>query len=1152
MQTVDQPVPDSQLSSVARDEEAVLAFWREHDIFAKSLANRKDGPTYTFYDGPPFATGTPHYGHILVSAIKDAVPRYQTMRGKYVSRRWGWDTHGLPIENIVEKDLKISGKKEIEALGIDVFNDHARSKVLAYVHEWKKTVERIGRWVDFDGSYKTMDNDYIESVWWALGQLRERGLVYEGTRVLPYCPRCETPIANSEIAMDNSYRDITDLSVYVTFELADEPGTYFVAWTTTPWTLPGNTGLALNAKAVYLKVKAMDQQNRENIYIFAQDRLAHLARFFTHYEILSEIRGRALAGLRYRPLFPYYLDRDLPDKERIYQTHLADYVTLEDGTGIVHLAPAFGEIDMELAKTEHFPVIWHVNPDGRFKPEVTDFAGLPVKPKDDHQRTDIEIIKYLAGHDLLLAKEKILHSYPHCFRCETPLFYYAIPAWFVKVSDIKPRLLALNEDIEWVPNHLKHGRFRKSMEGAPDWNISRNRYWASPLPIWRCDRCKAIKFVTSVAELANFARQRNQFILLRHDQATSNVARTVAGPGADARLTPAGEYDAARVATQLKGRNITHIYASPSTRTRETAAIIARALAVPVIVDDRLREIGFGDLDGASLAEYRAAYPDIESRFIRRPPGGENLTDVLARMRDFAQSINAHHRNQTILVVSHGDPLWLLAAATQQQANPAAIEQVAYPQLAEPIELRYPEIDLHRPWIDEVTFACQCGGTLRRIPEVFDCWFESGSMPFAPEHVPFEHNDWFAKHFPADFVSEYLAQTRTWFYYMHLLAGSLFDQVPFRHVVTTGNVLAEDGQKMSKSKQNFPDPWLMFDRYGVDAVRFYLLASPLLRAEDVNFSERGLDEVFKKIILRLKNTLAFYELYPDTQEVLLPPQPAHVLDRWIMTRLQQTIGEVTAAMDAYLIADALRPIETIIDDLSVWYVRRSRDRFKVGDDSDRRAASHSLRWVLAELAKIIAPFTPFLAEELYQRTAANGGKESVHLEDWPTAQAVDRELLEAMARARQIVSLGLEARKRAGLKVRQPLAGMQVAGSPTVDRELEAIISDELNIKTLAFATGQALSVELDTRLTPELIREGHRREVIRHIQSLRKQHQLAVGAPAIVSWSTSASELKEMLTDLADSDSLPATRLVAALESTEGTEFPVGDQTIVLQLKAA
>ncbi|MDD4988982.1 MAG: class I tRNA ligase family protein, partial [Candidatus Pacebacteria bacterium] len=806
-------------SPIALREEEVLRFWQENKIFEKSKKEREHSPEYVFYDGPPFATGLPHFGHILGSTIKDAVPRYQTMRGKRVDRRWGWDCHGLPIENIVEKDLKVSGKKQIEEIGIEKFNEYARSKVLGYVHDWKKTVDRIGRWVDFDGSYKTMDNTFIESVWFALGEMNKKGLLYEGTRVLPYCPRCETPIANSEIAMDGSYKDINDISAYVKFELLDEPGTFVLAWTTTPWTLPGNFALAVNPKIKYVKVKI-----ENGIFVLAKDRIVALKD--KPYEIVEEFEAKKIIGKSYKPLFPYFTEKNFPNKERAWKIYGAEFVTTTDGTGVVHIAPGYGEDDMNLSKKENIPFIHHVGSDGKFTADVTDFAGHSVKPKPTeeepklHQSGDVLIIKYLASHGTLFAKESILHSYPHCFRCETPLYYYAIPAWFIKIQDLKKKLFKLNKKIDWIPEHLKEGRFAKSMEGAPDWNISRNRYWASPLPIWKCASCKKIEIISSLSELRAKTSRGNRYFLVRHGQAESNLTGLVScKPDDPYHLTEKGRQEVLETVNKLKKAKIDIVFVSDYVRTRETAEIICEVLKISsdkVIIDKRLREDNIGVYQGRTWKEYQDEYPFLE-RFVKSPEGGETLADVKKRSGDFMFDIDSRYSGKNILVVSHDTPMTMLVSSAEGwtkdeifQSHERKIHQPFYFGEAEFREISfspYPhnadyELDFHRPYIDSIKWKCECGGEVARIPEVIDCWFESASMPFAANHFPFENKEWFKKHFPADFVSEYIAQTRTWFYYMLVVSAILFDKAPFEHIVTTGNVLAEDGQKMSKSKGN--------------------------------------------------------------------------------------------------------------------------------------------------------------------------------------------------------------------------------------------------------------------------------------------------------------------------------------------------------------
>lgn len=1120
---------DEQLTptTFSQREEVILAFWRDHQIFQKSLAARADSEHYTFYDGPPFATGTPHYGHILASAIKDAVPRYQTMRGRYVARRWGWDCHGLPIENIVEKSLGISGKKEIEAYGVDKFNAEARSKVLAYVHDWKKTVERMARWVDFDGSYKTMDTTYIESVWWALGELTDKGLIYEGTRVLPYCTRCETPIAQSEIAMDNSYKLIRDLSVYVKFELVDEPGTYLLAWTTTPWTLPGNTAAAVRGDLTYIKVLYRGER-----YIVAKPLAEKL--FVEEYQVLEEFPGSALIGKKYQPLFPYYLDREFPNKAQAWQVYAADYVADDMGSGIVHIAPAFGEEDMALAKQYQIPHITHVGRDGKFLPEVTDFAGLTVKPKDAHDQTDIELIKKLAADGTLFAKEKIEHAYPHCFRCETPLIYYALPAWFVKIEELKPRLRELNEQIDWVPGYLKHGRFQKSFEAAPDWNISRNRYWASPLPFWKCTECSALRVVRSAEEFRDQVVKRNTFVFLRHGEAEKDLSKILDYDDLGSGLTERGREQIRAVAETLKGQGITKIIASPVLRTTETATIVAEALGLPVESDPRIREIHFGELRGKPVAEWHALMQTPDDLWLTGVPGGETWTQVQQRMVDALEEINCRYRGEKILIVSHGDPLYTLflrlAGKTERVMRDS---DVAYPKEASVTTWDVNLFDLHRPYIDEITFTCDCGGQMTRIPEVIDCWFESASMPFAANHYPFENSQWFSKNFPADFVAEYIAQTRTWFYYMHVLSTILFDTAPFRHVVTTGTILAEDGQKMSKSKQNFPDPWLVFEKYGVDALRFHLLGSSLLKAEDMNFSESELADVFKKHILRLQNVLAFAELYPAA-EITGDPQSTNSLDRWITARLAAVVQAVTEAMDRYTLDAALRPIGEFIDDLSVWYVRRSRERLKDEDPAISEPARATLGYVLTEFAKVIAPFIPFSAEMIYQSIRTTASRESVHLEDWPEVRTPDHTLLEQMARIRALVELGHADRNTKGIKLRQPLSQVTLTGVKELPGELVEILLEELNVKAVAYGAGEELTASVDPELTPELEREGLARELTRQIQSFRKEANLAIDQPAVIRWRTESSALKSVLTDAEFAARLKTTTLVAVDDTVE------------------
>jgi len=1079
---------NTQKSDTAIREEEILKFWQDNKIFEKTLSKESPKGNYVFYDGPPFATGLPHHGHILGSTIKDAVPRYFTMKGYHVDRRWGWDTHGLPIENIVEKELGISGKKEIEKIGVAKFNSTARSKVLEYVHAWKNTVERIARWVDFDGAYLTMSNDYIDSVWWTLKEIDKKGLLYEGERVLPYCPRCETPIANSEIAMDNSYKDITDISITAKFELVDEPGTFVLGWTTTPWTLPGNVALAVNREIEYIKVEKDGSK-----YIVAKELSAKVFKEELSGEVVN---ADELIGKSYKPVFDYYKDVELKNKENIWKIWNANYVTTEQGTGVVHIAPAYGEEDMALAKVLNLPIIHHVTMQGTFVDAVTDFAGVKVKPKEDHQATDIEIIKNLAHRGKLFSKEKIIHSYPHCYRCDTPLFYNALSAWFIKIQEVKQRALELNNNINWVPEHLKHGRFEKSMEGAPDWNISRNRYWASPLPFWKSEDGLDVKVIGSLDELKEKTKSTNKYFVMRHGEAESNVRGIANTDNSEVfNLTEKGKGQVLKTIEELKGKGIDLIIASPLTRTQQTAHLVAEGLGLSandIVTDDRIVEIQSGDFNGKPIADYRAQFKDLSERMTKRLPGGaENVEDVRVRSGDFIYDIDKKYSDKNILIVAHEYVVWSLVANVQgldkeqavaiKELNDDFIQTGSYIELdfaSIPHNEKY-ELDMHKPYIDEITFS-ENGKTYKRIPEVIDCWLESAAMPFAARHYPMENKEEFAKNFPAQFVSEYIAQTRTWFYYTHIISTILFDSIPFENIVTTGNVLAEDGSKMSKSKKNFPDPWLIFDKYGVDSLRFYLLSTPVMKSEDLNFSEKGVDEIQKKLVLRLKNIVSFYSMYADNKE---QEKEENVLDTWIISRLNQLKKEVTTSMDAYEIDSALRPVLDFVDDLSTWYLRRSRDRFKTNKPK-------VLKFVLLELSKILAPFTPFISEDVYK--TVGGEKESVHLESWPEAENIDTEIISQMQNVRDLVTLALEARSKVNIKVRQPLATLFVKDEALSGKEkLLELVLDEVNVKSVSFDKDLDEKVKLDTTITPELQKEGDLRELIRSIQSLRKDAKL-------------------------------------------------------------
>ncbi len=969
-------------------EEEVLAFWEEKEIFKKSL--KKDSPKgeFVFYDGPPFATGLPHYGHLLASTIKDVIPRYKTMRGYHVRRVWGWDCHGLPIENIVEGQLEISGKREIDAKGVDVFNETCRSCVLKYAEEWGKTVKRIGRWVDFENSYKTMDSTYMESVWWAVKQIWEKGLLYEGRKVLLYCPRCETPISNFEVAMDNSYQDVTEESVSVKFRVMDPAlhglpeNTFFIAWTTTPWTLPGNVALAVGADIEYVLVK-----HGEEHLVVAKDRRA-----IVEGEEVRMIKGSELADICYEPLY------DLPSvresgKDSYYVT-TADFVTTEEGTGIVHTAVVYGEDDYALGLKRDLPVVPLLDAQGRFNDEAPEFLrGVYFKDADRLVKKDLE------SRGLLFKREQTTHSYPHCWRCSTPLFYNAIPAWFINIQKIKNRLLERSESIRWYPEHLKDGRFKKGLEGAPDWNISRNRYWATAIPIWKCEDedCRGIECIGSVAELRE------------------------------------------------KATNFDKVYG-----------------------------------------------------------GKTNLA----------------------------------------------------------------KLDLHKPYIDEVELACgTCGRTMRRIPEVIDCWVESASMSFAELHAPFENKELFEKRYPAQFVAEYIAQTRAWFYVMHVMGTILFDRAPFENVVTTGTILNERGEKLSKSKKNYTDPSVILEVHGADALRFYLMTSVVMKGENLFFVDREVEDVVKKVLNLVSNCASFYKQHDGRIELLDAPDTTHILDRWIAALLHETVEAITREMDVYDTVRSGRLLRDFIGDLSQWYLRRSRGRFK-GNDKEARAAITMLRHVLLELAKLMAPFTPFIAESIYRDLS--GEKESVHLEEWPSCHSVPAEesssvvktsrqvrgdILQDMQQAREIVTMALEKRASAKIPVRQALASLTVSMMGTLSDELKAIIADEVNVKEVVChpepAEGSLLFVELDTTLTPELIEEGMAREIIRRVNDLRKESGLTIGDSIKLFIGTDSDQVKTTLQNHRETI-LQGTHAseIMELNDQESKEYTISDDLVRMTIE--
>ncbi|MCX6702094.1 MAG: class I tRNA ligase family protein [Candidatus Zambryskibacteria bacterium] len=1073
-------------SEVALKEEKILEFWNKNEIFKKTL--EKEAPNglsaqagnFVFFDGPPFATGLPHYGHILPGTIKDIIPRYQTMLGKKVLRRWGWDCHGLPVENLIEKELSLGSKKDIETYGVEKFNNYAREIVFRYVDEWKKIIPRVGRWVDMENDYRTMDSIYTESVWWSFKTLYDKGLVYQGFKAMLLCPRCETTLSNFEV--NQGYKDITDISVTVEFELIDTPKTYLLAWTTTPWTLPGNVALAINPDMEYV---AVEGEVAGNTYILAKSRLEAI--FGKNYKIIRDVNPKELIGKKYKPLFDYYNNDKLEKREKAWKVYPASFVTSEDGTGVVHIAPAFGEDDMNLGKENDLPFIQHVNRDGTFKNEVIDFAGQKVKPIEDHQKADIEIIKYLAKQGTLFAKEKIIHSYPHCWRCATPLLNYATTSWFIKVTALKDRLIELNKTISWIPEDIGQGRFGKWLEGARDWAISRSRYWGAPLPVWEKKNGEQV-VVGSIEDLKKHTKKSgNKYFIMRHGEGEHNISHTISSKKDDNfHLTPKGIEQVKKTTQFLKKKEITKIISSPFVRTVETTEIIKLALNFSnnkIFFDDRLGEHNLGILTGKPVSIYHEMTPTREAVFDTRIEGGESLADVKKRTGEFLYEIDKTNQNENILLITHEHSAWALESAANGFGKKETVSFIEnkdeFIDLAEIHELKFVplphnadfELDLHKPFIDQIELLDEEGSPLKRVSEVFDCWLESGSMPFAQYHYPFENKEEFEKTnsslFPADFIAEGLDQTRGWFYTLLVLSVGLFDRVPYKRVVVNGLVLAEDGHKMSKSLNNYPDLMDIVNKY--------------VKAEDFNFSEKGIDEVYKKLIQKTYNILSFYEMYPVEGE----GKPKElILDTWILARLNELIETTTLSLNKYELDKASRPILDFVDDLSTWYIRRSRERFKSDNVEVRYAVSYYTAFVLREFSKVVAPFIPFLAEEVYRRVG--GKKESVHLDKWPEISKIDNEIIDNMQKVREVVTGALELRQKAGHKVRQPLASLTI--SENFSQDLLDIIADEVNVKEVKIKEG---GIKLDTELTDNLRSEGIARDIIRAIQDARKSKNL-------------------------------------------------------------
>jgi isoleucyl-tRNA synthetase len=853
-------------------EVETLKFWKDEEIFKKSIEERPIDNEFVFYDGPPFATGLPHFGHFVPGTIKDAIPRYKTMKGMRVQRGWGWDCHGLPVEYEMEKTLGISGYAQVMDYGIAKFNEQCRSIVLRYTEEWKKTVDRMGRWVDFDHGYRTMDPKYMESIWWVVKTLYEKGYIYEGYKILPYSPELACPLSNFEVAL-GGYQDVTDQAVTVRFPVDGEKDTYFLAWTTTPWTLPSNLALCFGPDIDYVKVEDLSDHNK---YILGKARLSKYYAKPEQYKILEEHKGSYYKGMTYEPLFPYFKDLK---KKGAFVCVLGDYVTTEDGCGIVHTASGFGEDDYNVLKDTGIPVVCPVDNECKFTSEVTDYQGRFVKDCDK------DIIAQLKAEGKLIKRENYLHAYPFCYRTHKPLIYRALSCWFVDVQKVKKQMLECNEQINWVPAHIKEGRFGKWLEGARDWAISRNRFWGNPIPIWKSESGKYVEVIGSIEELEKKCGQK----------------------------------------------------------------------------------------------------------------------------------------------VS----------------------------------------DLHKHFIDDLTWKAPDGTMMHRIPDVLDCWFESGSMPYAQCHYPFENKEYFEKHFPADFINEGLDQTRGWFYSLTVIAAALFDSPAFKNCIVSGLVLAADGKKMSKSLRNFTDPNEVIDKFGADSLRFALMNSAVVHADEVNYSDDNVKESLKTLLIPLWNAYSFFVTYANidgyTPHETKFEDLQNPLDRWIVSVCEKLVDDCTKAFDAYDIQKCCSQFVPFIDNLNNWYIRRSRRRFwRSENDQDKQQAYDTLYRMLMTFSKVICPIVPFITEEIYQNLKTEGMSESIHLCTYPAYDEKQRDLqLEAeMELTQKAIALGRTVRSANNLKIRQPLKTLYLVDRKESDRKILSgmsdIIAEELNVKEVKLQSDES------------------------------------------------------------------------------------------------
>ena len=1099
---------DTRGISISEREKKILSFWNENDIFKKSerkrnlsfldkLFNRKK--TFYFYDGPPFATGLPHFGHILPGTIKDVIPRYKTMKGYSVIRRWGWDCHGLPIEVEVEKELGIKSKKEIEELGIEKFNNEARKVIFRYVNEWKEAIPRFGRWVDMENDYRTLSPSYMESEWNIFCRLNNKGHVERGFKLQHICPRCATTLSNTEVS--DSYKEITDVSAYVLFPLAEDENTFFVAWTTTPWTLLGNAALAIAPDLNYVTIEKNGKK-----YIIHESK----QELIEEGNVIETKKGSEYIGLSYLPIFAETFEEESKNSSTIHKIYAASFVNADAGTGIVHVAPPYGEDDFNLAKENDIPIKHHVTINGSVNNTAQQFEGKVVKEKENHQEFDKFVVEEIQKKNRLLFSEKYEHSYPVCWRCSTPLLNYATYSWFIRPDLYRNKMIKANEKINWVPSYIGEKRFKNWLSNAREWSVSRARYWGTPIPVWTVEKTGENIFVDSINSMADKMRARNKYTFVRHAESVANVEKIISSvEGGCKGLSEKGKKDAAEFAKNLKEKP-TVIFTSPFLRTKQTAEIVAKESGAKVIEHKLLKEIDLGDWNGKPYKEYLKTGMVYFFNPLKKMKGVETPIETHKRMADFCIDVDDKYENENIMVFTHRRNVRCIETFSYTKSEfvqkyKKSLRNSLVGNLAT-AELEYKnihrdengEVDIHRPYIDDIVLYDKDGNPAYSGKEVFDCWFESGSMPYASQHYPFRNDNKFDPirniGFPADFICEGLDQTRGWFYNLLAISVGAFNKQPFKNVVTTGLVLAEDGKKMSKSLKNYSNPLDVVEKYGADSLRHFLLASAASKGQDVNFKDEYVDEVQKKVYSRLHNCFNFYLPYSNLPH---SKNSNNVLDIYILSRLAEVVEQMTNGFETYTVDKAVNAIGDFVDDFSTWYLRRSRERIR-NESEDGAKARETMRVVLTTFSKAIAPVAPFYSEYLYQELKKihtdnlDYDFESVHLSSYPKLKEYKRNnsVLVDMKDVRMFASESHEKRSESNIKVRQPLQSITV--NKKLSQDLKDILADEINVKEVITDT-KSKEIALNIELTEELRKEGFIREFIRTIQSVRKENKFDV-----------------------------------------------------------